>query len=296
MVVISKAELEVIKRLFSTLSDNDRESFLKSIKSKEGYIFTKELKECPHCKSTHSVKNGKTQGKQELMCATRHKTSIYIINGTVLYRVKKVLSAWKKYVYRIIEKCPLRETTKICDISLSAIFAWRHKILNILQEMQGSIKLNDIVEADKIFISNSCKGNHKDFNFPCLSKKRGSADTGYKLFKELVYISCVVNLNDKSIAKIANLSKPNIKALNSIINGKVEKKSVFITNSPRSYLKPSNELKLDHIKISLNKHGNRSSNIRMVIFYHSILKLYCFMLSKVYQQSISMTVSFITTL
>ena len=66
----SKAELEIIKQLFSTLSDDDKKSFLKSIKSKEklkeNFIFTRELKECPHCKSTYFVKNGKAQCKQRL--------------------------------------------------------------------------------------------------------------------------------------------------------------------------------------------------------------------------------------
>lgn len=46
----------------------------------------------------------------------------------------------------------------------------------------------------------------------------------------------VVNLNGKSVAKVANLGKPNLKALNSVIGGKVERKSVFVTNSLRSYI------------------------------------------------------------
>ena len=47
---------------------------------------------------------------------------------------------------------------------------------------------------------------------------------------------CVVNLNGKSVAKVANLGKPNVKALNSVIGGKVERESVFVTDSLRSYL------------------------------------------------------------
>ncbi len=34
-MAISNAELEIVKQLFSTLSDDDKKSFLKSIKSKE---------------------------------------------------------------------------------------------------------------------------------------------------------------------------------------------------------------------------------------------------------------------
>lgn len=59
-MVTSKAELEIVKQLFSILSDDDKKSFLKSIKSKEkseqNFTFTKNIKECPHCKSAHFIK------------------------------------------------------------------------------------------------------------------------------------------------------------------------------------------------------------------------------------------------
>ncbi|ECK7683253.1 IS1595 family transposase, partial [Campylobacter jejuni] len=55
----SNAELEIVKQLFSTLSDDDKKSFLKSIKNKEkseqNLILSKEIKACPHCKSTNFV-------------------------------------------------------------------------------------------------------------------------------------------------------------------------------------------------------------------------------------------------
>ena len=47
---------------------------------------------------------------------------------------------------------------------------------------------------------------------------------------------CVVNLNGKSVAKVANLGKPNVKALNSLIGGTGERESEFVTDSLRSYL------------------------------------------------------------
>ena len=272
----SKAELEIVKQLFSILSDDDKKSFLKSIKSKEkleqNFTFTKEIKECPHCKSTHFKKNGTTHGKQRYICNDCKKT-FAITNDTILFSSKKDLSVWKKYIHCMIEKYSLRKTAEICDINLSTAFNWRHKILDALQEMQENIKLDGIIEADEIFMPISYKGHHKDFNFPRSAKHRGMANTKRGLSKELVCIPCVVNLNGKSVAKIANLAKPNVKALNSVINGKVEKESVFVTNSLRSYLKLSNEMNLNHIRIPRNKHSNGGSfNIQVVNNYHSRLK------------------------
>ena len=87
----SKAELEIVKQLFSTLSDDDKKSFLKSIKSKEksepNFAFTKDIKECPHCKSNNFVKNGKKDGKQRYMCMNCHKT-FAITNNTILFKTQ----------------------------------------------------------------------------------------------------------------------------------------------------------------------------------------------------------------
>jgi transposase-like protein len=272
----SKAELEIVKQLFSTLSDDDKKSFLKSIKSKEksepNFTFTKEIKECPHCKSTHFKKNGiRSNGSQSFLCLDCNKSFVTSKN-TILYGIKKDLSVWKRYIHCMIEKYSLRKTAEICGISLPTAFAWRHKILDALQQMQDSVKLDGVVEADETFMPISYKGHHKDFNFPRLAKKRGTTNTKRGLSKELVCIPCVVNLNGKSVAKIANLGKPNVKALNSVINGKVERESVFVTDSLRSYLKLSNEMSLNHIRIPRNKHSNGSFNIQVVNNYHSILK------------------------
>lgn len=56
-MITSNTELEIVKQLFSTLSNNDKKTFLKSIKSTEkseqNFTLLRELKNCPHCKSTH---------------------------------------------------------------------------------------------------------------------------------------------------------------------------------------------------------------------------------------------------
>ena len=205
------------------------------------------------------------------MCVDCHKTFANT-NNTILFKTQKELEIWKKYIHCMVEKYSLRKTAEICGIALSTAFYWRHKILDALQKMQNEVKLDDIVEADETFMPISYKGHHKDFNFPRLAKKRGTANTKRGLSKELVCIPCVVNLNGKSVAKIANLGKPNVKALNSVINGKVEKESVFVTDSLRSYLKLSNEMSLNHIRIPRNKHSNGSFNIQVVNNYHSRLK------------------------
>lgn len=129
----------------------------------------------------------------------------------------------------MIEKYSLRKTAEICGISLFTAFIWRHKILDALQNMQDSVRLDGVVEADETFIPLSFKGHHKNFNLPHSAKHRGTANTKRGLSKELVCLPCLVNLNGKSIAKISNPGKPNLTAL--------QKDSLFVTDSLRSYIK-----------------------------------------------------------
>lgn len=138
VMATSKVELEIIKQPFSTLSKGNKKAFLKFIKPKEK--LTRELKECPHCKSAHFAKNGKAQGEQRFLCMTCHKTFAHT-NNTILYEVKKDVS-----VCCITKKYSLRKTAKVCAISLPTAFAWRHKILDALQETQKNIKLDGTVE------------------------------------------------------------------------------------------------------------------------------------------------------
>ncbi|ANV97736.1 hypothetical protein BBW65_02460 [Helicobacter enhydrae] len=231
----NKAELEIIKQLFNALSDDDKKSFLKSLKSKKEISkklnFTRELKECPHCKSTHFVKNGKVQGRQRFMCMDCKKTFTHT-NNTIFYGVKKDIKVWKKYIHCMIEKYSLRKTAQICNISLPTAFAWRHKILDSLQEMMNTIELNGIIEADETFFPLSFKGNHKNFNLPRLAKKRGTANTKRGLSKELVCIP--VHHDGLSVWRIPNLRKPKLTDLQKVIHNKIAQESIFVTDGFRA--------------------------------------------------------------
>ena len=164
----------------------------------------------------------------------------------------------------MIEKYSLRKTAEICNISLPTAFAWRHKILDALQEIQDSIKFDGIVEAGETFMSISYKGNHKSFNFPCLVKKRGAANAKRGLSKELVCIPCIVNSNAKPVDNIANLGKPDVKALNSFINGKLKRNSIFVTDSLRLNLKLLSEMVLSHIRMYRNRYKLGAFNIQTI--------------------------------
>lgn len=172
----------------------------------------------------------------------------------------------------MIEKYPLRKCAAICGISLATAFVWRHKILDALQNMMNEVELDGVVQADETYSTVSYKGNHKSFKLPRQSHKRGTRATKRGISKEQVCVPCGVNLNGLSIARISNLGKPSLKDLQKVLNGKVAKDSVFVTDSLRPYQKLSLDMNLSHIRIPRGKRAVGTFNIQTINSYHSRLK------------------------
>lgn len=282
-------EITILKQLFSNLSESQKRAFLSSIKlpteqvqkaqiekSMQAFLTSKKFKAgrpeaCPFCGSTHVIKNGKKDGIQRYLCKDCHKT-FGNTHSSIVKSSKKDLEVWAKYIHCMIEKYPLRRCAKECGIDLTTAFYWRHKILDALTNMMGDVQLDGVVEADETFTNVSYKGNHKNFKLPRKSFNRGGKATKRGLSKEKVCIPCGINLNGLSIARISNLGKPKWTDIEKVLGGRVEKDSVFVTDSFRGYQRLSNAMELNHIRIPRNKHKNGVFNIQLLNNYHSQLK------------------------
>lgn len=267
-------ELDILKQLFENLSNKDKESFLTSVSQKEQArkaIEPKKISNCPHCQSTHFIKNGTKCNNQRYLC--RHCNKSFVEQtGTILYNSQKDIEVWKKYIHCMIEKYPLRKCAKICKINLATAFTWRHKILDALQNMMAEVELDGVVQADETYSTISYKGHHKDFNLPRPAHKRGTRASKRGISKEQVCVPCGVNLNGLSVAKMSNLGKPSLGDLQKVLNGKVAKESVFVTDSLRPYQKLSLDMNLSYIRIPRGKRKVGMFNIQTINSYHSRLK------------------------
>lgn len=271
----STKEIDILKQLFENLSNTDKQKFLSEVTNSktsiQKVIQPRKVEACPHCQSTHFVKNGKRNGRQNFRCRTCNKAFVEQ-TGTILFSMKKDISVLEKYVHCMIEEYPLRKCAKICGINVATAFAWRHKILDALQKVMENVELDGIVQADEIFTKISYKGHHKNFKLPRPSHKRGTAAKKRGISKEQVCIPVAVNLNGLSIAKVANLGRPNIADLRKVFTGKIAQDSIFVTDSLRAYQKISLDMELNHIRIPRNKRSAGAFNIQTVNNYHSQFK------------------------
>ncbi|WP_375659092.1 IS1595 family transposase [Bartonella sp. MR30HLJHH] len=275
-------EIDVLKQLFSNLSEQDKQKFLVEISTQKQTI-TKMIQRkivscCSHCQSKHFMKNDKIGNNQCYLFLDCRKTFVEG-TGTAFFQTKKKLATLEKYVHCMIEKYSLRKCAKICDINFAVAFAWRHKILDALQKMMEEVELYGFIQADEIFTAILYKGHHKDCKLPRLLHKRGTAATKLGFSKQQVCVPVGVNLNGLSIAKVAKLGRPCLADLQKVLDGRIAKESIFVTDSLRSYQKLSLDMKLNHIHIPRNKRKVGMFNIQTVNGYHSRLKesiIHCF--------------------
>lgn len=124
--------LDIIKQLFESLSDKDKQHFIKSLDSATAKqkvaktIIESNIKSkvtmCPYCHSTHFVKNGtkanvygQKRNIQNYLCRDCNK-SFGDTSNTILFSTKKHISVWETYIHCLVEKYSLRKTAKICNI------------------------------------------------------------------------------------------------------------------------------------------------------------------------------------
>ena len=228
---------------------------------------------CPHCGSLKVVKNGKHFGAQRFICRDCEK-SFGWSSGSFFNHCKKELSQWFKYVECFMDRLPLRECARRCEISLDTAFRWRHRLLDNLQKIHHSVKLTGVVEADEVYFSISCKGSRK---FPAQlagrePKKRGMRSAKRGLSNEKVCVPTAVNLEGKSTGVVCNLGKPTTGNLKAALGSKILPGSTLVTDSLGGYPSLAESCRAIHIQIPSKKYKKGIFNIQLINYYHSALK------------------------
>lgn len=151
-------ELTILKQIFGTLSEQDKQFFVDYLLNSKTVIKEvsqpREVKTCPQCELIHFVKNGCGDGKQRYLCRDCKKSFIRD-TGTIFKSTKEYLSVWKTVHPLQIEKYPLRKCARECNFSLYMAFTWRHKILDALQNMMDNVTLDGVVETNETFTNAS---------------------------------------------------------------------------------------------------------------------------------------------
>ena len=268
---LSPADQERLKTILFS------KTFTKSISIEE--FVTKERfangRVCPVCGATHVVRNGKRKdGTQKYICKDCGK-SFVITTNSIVSGTRKDLNVWIKYVDCMLNGFSVRKAAEECGIHRNTAFAWRHKILDALQNMANDVILDGIVEADETFFTISYKGNHKKskkFTMPREPHKRGNSTHVRGLSSEKVCVPCAVNRSGMSIAKVSNTGRVSTKDLREIYDGRIDPSATLVTDKMNSYVRFSNANGIELVQLKTGKAKKGIYNIQHINSYHSQLK------------------------
>ncbi len=133
----------------------------------------KKIKPCPFCKSKNINLNGHDLGGLQRFKCKRCKKTFSHRTGTVLHSLKKVDVFERYYELMLSGYMPLKEISKKLNVSMTAAFQWRHKILSILSQKTNIHE--GLVNFDIISMKLSMKGykntDNKSHNQKILKNK-----------------------------------------------------------------------------------------------------------------------------
>ena len=270
------------KKLYTMISyqqpmDDDYEQFIKDERFTSGFV-------CPHCGCIdHIIRNGhliktdkdgnKTITKQRYLCKNCGK-SFVVSSNSVASGTRKSLGTWEAFAKCMMNGFSVRKSAQICGIHRNTAFAWRHKLLDGLQQLAEQTKLDGIIEADETFFRLSFKGNHKKstFKMPRESRKRGGSAHKRGLSIEQVCVPCAIDRKGHSYGKIASLGRVATKNLHSVYDGKICPESTLCTDKMNSYVRFARSKNIQLIQLKSGKEKRGIYNIQKINNYHSKLK------------------------
>ena len=233
-------------------------------------ILTTSRTSCPICDGLHIRKNGKTPAKrQRYYCINCGKTFSQFTSTPLSYS-KKPIENWILYMINLGNSLTLKTAGKICNISLTTSFYWRHKLLNSLTIQQSQELFTDILHINEVNIPISNKGNHKDKS---KSWRRGSWTCG-NIFTPFVKIFSFADNNDlRNILPMDNVTMVSSYHIKTYIMPKISKNTTVTARKHKAYLPFAKEknLKIEEFDVLNKTYKNNKAALNQVLTFKEFL-------------------------
>ena len=228
---------------------------------------------CPFCNSNEKWKNGKLKERQRYLCKKCHKSYNSFTNTPISY-TKKDMVLWKAYLEDLLNQVSLRKSAQKLGISLSTAFFWRHRILDSIRENLPISSLEGVIEMDETYFNESFKGNHNKSTFvmPRAPHKRGKSLVYRRVNKEKVCIVTALDSNSSISINMCCLGPSRSSDLIRVFENKVNKNSLLVTDSHKSYKKLASYFILNHKEIPTGKRFIDEYNLKRSKILHRKIK------------------------
>lgn len=264
--------LSKLKEILISLSDAEKNELINYLSSSNINLIEKRFKNglyCPRCGCVENiVKYGFKNDHQRFKCKNCGRIFNEVTNSVFMCS-KKSFDIWEKYIECMINEFPIRKSAKICNISITTAFVWRHKILDVLSKRFNDVKLSGVIEVDETFFPISYKGS-RHLSRP--ARRRGGGTNVRGISKEKVCVSCGIDRNKNVYGVISNLGKITKDKLNKVFGGKIDGNSIICSDGEKSYKDFVKEHEYKHVIIKSGRYKNGIYHLNHINAYHNGLK------------------------
>lgn len=273
--------------LFNSMAEEEQIAFLERVAAQEAVKASTQpsasagdtepsnvRRACPRCGQPAKANGTTRSGRQRYYCRNCGK-SFSDTTGTILQHTLKDSAIWSRFIDCVMECRTIRDSAHVCGISVATAFNWRHKVLDSMQEIMESVRMDGVIECDETFFRLSFKGDHKksrDFTMPREVHRRGNDNHVRGISQEQVCVSTAVTKGGLSIGRIANTGPFKEEAVSLIYGGKISSGSTVCTDSHKAYGHLAESLHVKHVKVDPDKHMKGKYGIQCINSYHSRLK------------------------
>lgn len=239
-----------LKELFALLSDNYKN--ITCAKDSNHKIINRERNNriCPHCGQNHTVKNGKSFGKQKYICKDCKK-SFSDTTNTIVFNSNKPYELWVAFLDCELKRMSLRDTAAELNISVTTAFLWRHKLMKAVSKINKTSRLSGLIEADASYYSINLKGT-KPNKMPRWSKKSTSS-TYRGISHHKVCVITAIDESDNIVLEIAGLGSESLNKLRRI-KDRFASKAKLVTDSKATFMKFAEEMDMELKQIPAGAH------------------------------------------
>ena len=290
----SKEALEAYHALMN-LSEEEQQLVFREVSQPETPESAKASQEekpcCPHCKSSHVSRYGKTpKGYQRYVCVDCHKTFGEKERPVWLgsHYPKKV---WLEYIRLMNMDVSIRTIAEALHINPTTAFFWRHKILTALKDGKSDAVLEEHTQADETFTLLSTKGNKNACNnlhrgepvfrepdYKRVRKSghrhgRGSDSSTRGLNQGLVCTPFAIGGNDICWGKPSNMGAPTADDLDAVYAGHLGESVILITDASTAARKYAEDKELPIIQLKSKTESRQGKHtLQKVNNLHSSFK------------------------
>jgi len=191
---------------------------------------------CPHCKSEHIVRNGKSHGKQMYLCRDCKKTFTETTTAAIAHSHSSA-TVWKQVISDMVDGIPIDQTADSLDMHHETVFNMRHKILYCVEQslIAEPTPLIGACETDETYVLESEKGRKFPDNHHRKPRKHGAKASKPGISNEYVCVCTSVTGENDKVAIAINRASPDSQEILDVFGERVNENTVILCDGKQSY-------------------------------------------------------------